>query len=78
MMPAITTPIQARFPNSDMCSDLEYSLFLMNLESTYWVASNITTTAGKRKIASSALARKTKTTIAERITADTFEKSNEW
>jgi hypothetical protein len=60
-----------------MCRDLEYSLFLMNRESTYWVTSNIATTAGKRNIASSALARKTKTTIAERITADTFENSSE-
>jgi hypothetical protein len=62
-----------RFPKSDMCSDLEYSLFLIKRESMYWVTAKTPIAAGNRNRISSLFPRYTKSMTNEAIAAAIIE-----
>jgi hypothetical protein len=62
-----------RFPKSDMCNDLEYSLFLIKRESMYCVTAKTPIATGSRNRVSSLLPRYTKSTTKEAIAAAIIE-----
>jgi hypothetical protein len=62
-----------RFPKSDMCSDFEYSLFLIKRESMYCVTAKTPIARGNRNMISSVLPKYTKSTTNEAIAAATIE-----